>query len=325
MALTVTPGMTTPKRAGKQPRPVWYVDGPDVDAYASALFAIGGRHWPRNSKRFSFFEDPTEAIAKFTDADRESFAERQAGVRERADRRAERLSDSARRHAGVAEGASRQVHRMLDVMQGEPIHVGHHSEGRHRRDIARVDTLMRRSIGESEYAGHLASRARHAEHVASGEHTRAFIQNRIDEVEALLRDVQRKIERYEPEPGQRAYVEHLATMKAEYEDRLGYWRGEMEASGGVSYSRETVKPGDLVLIRGRWEPVVRANAKTVSVPFWIGEKQASWTLKYSYAEIREHRPQTAQTAQTAQTVVVETEARQSNGHVGVQATQERML
>src|SRR4051812_7677460 len=112
MALTVTQGMTTPSRPGKKPRPVWYVDGPDVDAYASALYALGGRHWPRNSKRFSFFDDPTDKVAQLTDADRESFAERQEGMRERASRRADRLEDSADRHARVAEGASREAHRM---------------------------------------------------------------------------------------------------------------------------------------------------------------------------------------------------------------------
>ena len=46
---------------------------------------------------------------------------------------------------------------------GQPILVGHHSEGRHRRDISRIDTNMRKSIEADEKAKYYADKAKRLE------------------------------------------------------------------------------------------------------------------------------------------------------------------
>jgi hypothetical protein len=69
--LTVTQGMTTPTRPGKQPRPVWEVSG-RTQGLEGVLRDLGGRPW---RGAWSFFEDPTEALAGLTEADRQTFAE----------------------------------------------------------------------------------------------------------------------------------------------------------------------------------------------------------------------------------------------------------
>lgn len=56
--LTITASMTTPSRAGKQPRPVWNVTG-NLAEWRPLLMHLGGS-WYRRS--FSFWEDPTEDI-----------------------------------------------------------------------------------------------------------------------------------------------------------------------------------------------------------------------------------------------------------------------
>ena len=47
------------------------------------------------------------------------------------------------------------------IPMGQPILVGHHSEGRHRRDIAKIDNNMRKSIEASSKADYYADKAKH--------------------------------------------------------------------------------------------------------------------------------------------------------------------
>ena len=94
---------------------------------------------------------------------RRSFAEAEAERVERSQDRAERLTDRAGRAAATSETLRERAHRHADYPMGQPILVGHHSEGRHRRDLERSDRLTRRSIEESDRAQELARRARSAE------------------------------------------------------------------------------------------------------------------------------------------------------------------
>jgi hypothetical protein len=56
--LVITASMTTPSRAGKQPRPVWNVTG-NIGPARAMLLGLDGS-WYRSA--FSFWDDPTEAI-----------------------------------------------------------------------------------------------------------------------------------------------------------------------------------------------------------------------------------------------------------------------
>lgn len=69
-------------------------------------------------------------------------------------------ADASRDRSDAAYGQSRQLADMIPM--GQPVLVGHHSEGRHRRDLARIDRAMRRSVDESAAADVYESRARAA-------------------------------------------------------------------------------------------------------------------------------------------------------------------
>jgi len=71
----------------------------------------------------------------------------------------ERLLNAADRAEAHADAASSQFHSMLDIMNGTPVLVGHHSEGRHRRDLNRVDTLLHKAVQGREDAEELRRRA----------------------------------------------------------------------------------------------------------------------------------------------------------------------
>lgn len=78
-------------------------------------------------------------------------ADRYRTYAENARRRSSQLYESS--HAAVA-----------DIPFGQPILVGHHSEGRHRRALAQRDNRIRKSIEEDERAKYWERRAGHVEH-----------------------------------------------------------------------------------------------------------------------------------------------------------------
>jgi hypothetical protein len=62
----------------------------------------------------------------------------------------EQRLQKAEQQSETAHQIARQI--MQQIPPGQPILVGHHSEKRHRRDLHRVDILMKKSIDESNKA-----------------------------------------------------------------------------------------------------------------------------------------------------------------------------
>lgn len=66
----------------------------------------------------------------------------------------ERLKDKHEHLSADAYRQSKQISRLIPF--GQPIMVGHHSEGRHRRDVAKIHSKMGESIRHQETAEHYA-------------------------------------------------------------------------------------------------------------------------------------------------------------------------
>jgi Spy/CpxP family protein refolding chaperone len=67
--------------------------------------------------------------------------------RERRLRKAERLRGWAAKRTAKSAAAFESARVVADgIPMGQPILVGHHSERRHRRDIARIDSGMRNGV-----------------------------------------------------------------------------------------------------------------------------------------------------------------------------------
>ncbi len=76
------------------------------------------------------------------------------------ERRKERLTRAAERARQEAAGRLAIERRILDAIpMGQPILVGHHSERRHRRDLARAETNLRKGIAAQERAADLEGAA----------------------------------------------------------------------------------------------------------------------------------------------------------------------
>lgn len=79
---------------------------------------------------------------------------------EEQERKKERLTERAARAAREGQAAHDAVDRIARAIPfGQPILVGHHSEGRHRADIKRIDRGMRKAFEKSKEADELRRRA----------------------------------------------------------------------------------------------------------------------------------------------------------------------
>lgn len=90
----------------------------------------------------------------------EPFPERVNRYQEKLERRRERLERRAAKARGESRAAFESARVIADgIPMGQPILVGHHSEGRHRRDIARIDRGMRKGIEAADRAAYYESAA----------------------------------------------------------------------------------------------------------------------------------------------------------------------
>ncbi|TLQ38825.1 DUF3560 domain-containing protein [Streptomyces marianii] len=208
-----------------------------------------------------------------------SFAEREAARVDAAEDRAQRYADRAGRAAASSQSARDTSDRIGErFWMGQPILVGHHSEGRARRDQERMHNAMRKSIAEGERAGYWASRAAAADAYERYRKNPGRTLRRIEKLEAERRGVLRErdgvddkgrtadVWRREPSEARR---EELTRRLAEYDEELTYWAEtikEAERRGFKVWGRADFLKGDFVRWRGSWYEVTRVNAKTVTVP-----------------------------------------------------------
>ncbi|WP_266530404.1 DUF3560 domain-containing protein [Streptomyces sp. NBC_00474] len=208
-----------------------------------------------------------------------SFAEREAARVDAAEERTERFADRAGRAAASSQSARDASDRIGErFWMGQPILVGHHSEGRARRDQERMHNAMRKSIAEGERAGYWASRAAAADAYERYRNNPGRTLRRIDKLEAERRGVLRERDGVD-DKGRTADVwrrkpsearhQELTRRLAEYDEELTYWAEtikEAERRGFKVWGRADFVKGDFMRWRGSWYEVTRVNAKTVTVP-----------------------------------------------------------
>jgi hypothetical protein len=100
---------------------------------------------------------------------------------ERRQARIDRLHEKAGRVRAEADGSYERSREVVGrIPAGQPVLVGHHSEKRHRRDLAKSDAAMRKSIAQAKEAASLADAAKAAERnrAVSGDDPEALLKLR---------------------------------------------------------------------------------------------------------------------------------------------------
>src|SRR4051794_16171173 len=133
--------------------------------------------------------------------------------RERRERKAERLrewAESRDRKAEQARGTADGIRAAIPP--GQPILVGHHSEGRHRRDLARLDRAMGATVEHSAKADEMRRRADRIEAAAGhaiysdDEDAAERLRERVAELERLRESMKARNAAFRRE--------HAAALKA---------------------------------------------------------------------------------------------------------------
>lgn len=175
--------------------------------------------------------------------------------RERRERRAEQLRQRAQTADVKANAAHAQSRAIGDLIPfGQPILVGHHSQRRHERDIARIDRAMRASVEGSQKADGMRSRADNIEAAAD----RAIYDDDPDAIERLTARIA-QIERRRDEMKDRN-ARYRSEHKAELRDLHPYERNQRMPHPAYEVTNLTANIGRLrkrlehlqAPERGRW-------------------------------------------------------------------------
>ena len=82
----------------------------------------------------------------------------------RKEQKIERYQELAEKNKALSNSTLEQAHKMADVIPlGQPILIGHHSEGSHRRYLAKIDNKMRKGIELDKKADYYEHKAETAE------------------------------------------------------------------------------------------------------------------------------------------------------------------
>lgn len=219
--------------------------------------------------------------------------------------RVEALGAKAERKAGVAEAAwdaERAAYAALPE-GGEPIKIGHHSESRHRNAVDKAWNKLGKAVLSEREAARARGRADAAAGTTDSRYAPVSVARRIAKLAAELRGHERARDGHtrtlftNSQTGEK-YLESHAPAEGAHRDRvlaeierttddLAYWEGvraQHIADGKVTaFNPDVVTKGDHVYYIGKWNEVVRVNAKTVAIRSIVG---GSWTDRIPYTEIR---------------------------------------
>ena len=229
-----------------------------------------------------------------------SVAERREAQAERLEARADRLEHRAEKRQAESDAADAKFRQIADVIpMGQPVLIDHYSAKRHLKDIERMGRATRTSIDAGREA---EEAARHAEniraHLEKGDSV-GTIRRRIDKAEAELRSLDRRLhgtgkELYgESEPATGAYAERLTDEIARLTEQVALDKELLAASGKKVWTRDDFVKGDEVACYSGWQPVLRVNAKSLTVPWWGGGTHTD-TIPYDSVQGRRRNGEVTQ-------------------------------
>lgn len=241
-----------------------------------------------------------------TAGERLSFAEQQERKTERAQRRAERFDG----YADSAAERGRRLQQPIENMRGDIAFFTqpniNSNAGRaftRRRD--RMFDAYEKGFKEFNKSAYYRDRAATARETADLRELRdkGFVSRRIAECESNLRKLRKNIAEYENDlmpKAQAGTLKHydgtpfpaeavqaqidtwLDRMEAEL-DKLGYYQDALDALGGVTFSKENIKPGYVVKVQ-RWGDV---RVLSTGPKNFTAAGTDSFALTHAYAEIVE--------------------------------------
>lgn len=200
------------------------------------------------------------------------------------DERADRLRERADKHEVKAASARKRSDDLVSMIPfGQPILVGHHSEGADRRRRERSWNLMGKYVAESKTAERLDAAADRSERRAARKATPEKMQARVERLEADYRKMTRYLEERTREI--LAGKSEMTGHDAEYRRRASLVLSEIEQlkasiadAGGIKADKETFEVGDTILIHNFRGVVLKINKKTIKVDCRPNSMSGPWPM-----------------------------------------------
>ena len=239
------------------------------------------------------------------EGERLSFAEQMERKAERAERRADRYenrADAAERKGEALQAPINEMHGDIAFFTQPNINTSAGRAFTNRRN--KMFAAFERGFDEFRKSAYWSDRAKTARATAAQKELKdkAFVSRRIKERESDIRKMKKGIEEQERvisriesgetvtnwrgEPVQieaaRSNIEYWLDRLEVKLDELGFYQDCLAELGGVSFSRENIKPGYIVRVQ-RWGvgEVISTGPKNCTV------KTGDFPLTHSYAEILE--------------------------------------
>lgn len=113
---------------------------------------------------------------------------------------------------------------------------------------------------------------------------RSYLSNRIKECKSIIKKYESYIVAAEGKSNNKAIEKYLSEI--EYQgDKMAFMENCLDKLGSI-YTKDNLKVGYLVKIRGIWEKILKLNRTTIETQP-LEENIKMFILKYSYAEIQE--------------------------------------
>jgi len=184
--------------------------------------------------------------------------------------RADRLTERAERVQAQAGAASERAHAIGDgIPLGQPILVGHHSERRHRRDLARIDAALGQAVAGYGYANHLQQRAHNSRDHQAAQADPGTIQRRIERLQAERTAlINQRHQWIALDAAEDHATEIDPAAGAGYQERLDWYATEiaraeadLAAAGGPRAAQLNIGIGDVIRWRRNQVRVTKINRK----------------------------------------------------------------
>lgn len=246
---------------------VWYSKGHQYQIdLANQLAEYGGEV----GKALTFEEkmDAKEALA-------ETRSERYETYSENASKRSDKLLKTASDMADI-------------IPLGQPILVGHHSEGRDRRYRSRIQSKFEKGFKESDKADYFSRKSKAASEFKDRTFNLSTTLRRLDKLRASIRSIDRRddthivsadLDKLRFQKGlQDERCEYISREFLQYDQALvdkileevEYWERIVDihkADGMKVFSPGDFQKGDIIMVRGTLAKISRVNPKTLSVEY----------------------------------------------------------
>lgn len=195
---------------------------------------------------------------------------------ERADARVERFTAKAEKAEENAEAFYKEARKMSEIIPlGQPILIGHYSEGPDRRYRARIDKKYEHAHEEYEKAKYYERRAEASSNAESRIFNLGTTLRRIKKLEAEWRQYYNYIEKkaeyvrmgISEGPLSRSYLEHNEEQMERIEHEIAYWKKVVSDMNLKVWGPDDFKIGERITALGHPATIQKVNKKTLRVKY----------------------------------------------------------